>query len=223
MVRITADLEVWLVSDPLLASHWRDLARHLSLSSSIPRLEVTTRRRLRRESEKVGELLRLWQSSSPHTYTVPRLLSVLDQMGMKSLYEWVELMTKERVEQDRLEVFVRRCNTPHSLARLSRPVSVLTEGWSDLTCSASQSSCSPPARDRRAGGVFTTLYRPEVRARHSSYITTQPHTSRPQSTVLQNFDRALAEYNQLEGKKKIKTNIETERYFDNLAALLRDL
>ena len=37
MVRITADLEVWLVSDPLLASHWRDLARHLSLSSSIPR------------------------------------------------------------------------------------------------------------------------------------------------------------------------------------------
>ena len=147
---------------------------------------------------------------------------------MKSLYEWVELMTKERVEQERLEVYVRRCNTPHNMTHLSvsRPVSVLTEGWSDLTCSVSQSSCSPPPRDRRdrrAGGVFTTLYRPEVRTRHSSYITTsQPDTTgRPQSTVLQNFDRALAEYNQLEGKKKIKTNIETERYFDNLAALLR--
>ena len=37
MLRITPDLEVWLVSDPVLASHWRDLARHLSLSSSIPR------------------------------------------------------------------------------------------------------------------------------------------------------------------------------------------
>jgi len=222
MVRITADLEVWLVSDPLLASHWRDLARHLSLSSSIPRLEATTRRRLRRDSEKVGELLRLWQSSSPHTYTVPRLLSVLDQMGMKSLYEWVELMTKERVEPERLEVFVRRCNTP-----LSRPLSVLTEGWSDLTCSVSQSSCSPPAldrRDRRTGGVFTTLYRPQARARHSSYITSQPVSSaRPQSSVLENFDRALAEYNQLEGKKKRRTNVETEKYFDNLAALLRDL
>ena len=138
---------------------------------------------------------------------------------MKSLYEWVELMTKERVEQESLEVFVKRCNTPHHLSRLSRPVSVLTEGWSDL----SQSSCSPPARDRRAGGVFSTLYRPEARARHSSYITNQPPTPRPQSTVLENFDRALAEYNQLEGKKKLKTNIETERYFDNLAALLRSV
>ena len=184
--------------------------------------------------------MRLWQSSSPHTYTVPRLLSVLDQMvsspvsqvppvtnishlqGMKSLYEWVELMTKERVEPERLEVFVRRCNTP-----LSRPLSVLTEGWSDLTCSVSQSSCSPPAldrRDRRTGGVFTTLYRPQARARHSSYITSQPASSaRPQSSVLENFDRALAEYNQLEGKKKRRTNVETEKYFDNLAALLRSV
>ena len=150
---------------------------------------------------------------------------------MKSLYEWVELMTKERVEEERLEVFVRRCNTPHDLARLSRPVSVLTEGWSDL----SQSSCSPPGRVMRGGGVFSTLYRPEGRVRHSSYITTpaitrqsassaQPqHTARPQSTVLENFDRALAEYNQLEVKEKRKTNIETERYFDNLAALLRSV
>ena len=143
---------------------------------------------------------------------------------MKALYEWVELMTKDRVEQERLEQFVRRSNTPAGMARLSRPLSLLTD-----SSGLSQSSCSPPGLERRGerrgGGVFTTLYRPEVRARHSSYITTtQPATTgRPQSTVLQNFDRALAEYNQLEGKKKIKTNIETERYFDNLAALLRSV
>ena len=195
----------------------------------------------------MGELLRLWQTSAPHTYTVPRLLSVLDQMvspppspplappltnlslpqGMKSLYEWVELMTKDRVEQERLEQFVRRSNTPAGMARLSRPLSLLTD-----SSGLSQSSCSPPGLERRGerrgGGVFTTLYRPGYRARQSCYIPaptinlqpSTPTTPRPQSAVLQNFDRALAEYNQLEGKKK-RTNIETEKYFDNLAALLR--
>ena len=145
---------------------------------------------------------------------------------MKSLYEWVELMTKERVEEERLEVFVRRCNTPHDLTRLSRPVSVLTEGWSDL----SQSSCSPPGRVRRGGGVFSTLYRPEGRVRHSSYITAptptitlqpastaQPqHSPRPQSSVMENFDTALAEYNQLEVDRDIFR-------YDNLAALNRSV
>ena len=99
---------------------------------------------------------------------------------MKALYEWVELMTKDRVEQERLEVFVRRCNTPPDLPswRLSRPLSVLTDSSS---LSPSQSSCSPPAREKRGGGVFSTLYRPQCRARHSSYITnsTIPSTINP--------------------------------------------
>ena len=62
--------------------------------------------------------------------------------------------------------------------------------------------------------------------RHSSYITeslapskTQP---RPQSSLLDSFDKALADYKQLEtGRRKLNTNIQTEKYFDNLAALLR--
>jgi len=96
--------------------------------------------------------------------------------------------------------------------------------------------------------VFDTLYRPQfltrgatrgaggVRGtshRHSSYIapTITIHTppapspdARPQSSsLLNNFDEAFADYKQLENKKKLKTNIETDRYFDNLAALLREL
>ena len=62
--------------------------------------------------------------------------------------------------------------------------------------------------------------------RHSSYITeslapskTQP---RPQSSLLDSFDKAFADYKQLEvSRRKLNTNIQTEKYFDNLAALLR--
>ena len=76
---IRPDLEVWLVSDPELSSRWRELASLLQLTSSIPRLEVS-RRRTRRDTDKVGELLRLWRIRSPNSYTVQRLLSVLDQL-----------------------------------------------------------------------------------------------------------------------------------------------
>ena len=42
--------------------------------------------------------------------------------------------------------------------------------------------------------------------------------SKRQSSILDEFDEALAEYKQM---KINRNNIETERYFDNLAALLR--
>ena len=54
---------------------------------------------------------------------------------MKSMYEWVELMTKERLDLERAELYVSRCNTPLCNTRLSsaspahsRPLSALTEG-----------------------------------------------------------------------------------------------
>ena len=143
---------------------------------------------------------------------------------MKSMYEWVELMTKERLDLESAELYVSRCNSPGDLTRLSsasppqsRPLSVLT----DLNSSPSQRSSSPPA-----GGVFATLYRPQSLARpspshrHSSYISrTAP--SRQTTSLLKHFDEALADYKQLENRRKLKNKIETERYFDNLAALLR--
>ena len=62
--------------------------------------------------------------------------------------------------------------------------------------------------------------------RHSSYITESLAPSkaqpRPQSSLLDSFDKAFADYKQLEaGRRKLNTNIQTEKYFDNLAALLR--
>ena len=42
--------------------------------------------------------------------------------------------------------------------------------------------------------------------------------SKRQSSVLDQFDEAFADYKQM---KINRSNIETERYFDNLAALLR--
>ena len=77
---ITPDLEVWLISDPDTCAQWRQLARHVSLGQHVPRLEVTCRRHLRRESEKLSEVLRLWRQSYPDSYTVHTLLSVLDLM-----------------------------------------------------------------------------------------------------------------------------------------------
>jgi len=64
--------------------------------------------------------------------------------------------------------------------------------------------------------------------RHSSYIAplitldtgTPTPDSKRQSSVLDEFDEAFAEYKQM---KINRNNIETERYFDNLAALLREL
>ena len=130
----------------------------------------------------------------------------------------------------------------HSSAILSR---------SDLNSSLSHSSRSPPVQER-GGGVFSTLYRPHCLSRgsgqgarqgvkqgarqgtgqlnsshrHSSYITESLAPSkaqpRPQSSLLDSFDKAFADYKQLEaGRRKLNTNIQTEKYFDNLAALLR--
>ena len=130
----------------------------------------------------------------------------------------------------------------HSSAILSR---------SDLNSSLSHSSRSPPVQER-GGGVFSTLYRPHCLSRgsgqgarqgvkqgarqgtgqlnsshrHSSYITESLAPSkaqpRPQSSLLDSFDKAFADYKQLEvSRRKLNTNIQTEKYFDNLAALLR--
>ena len=80
MARISPELEVWLVADPEMCGSWRRLARAVQLQSCVPRLEVTTRRRLRTDSDKLGEVLRLWRQCHPHTYTVHTLLAVLDTM-----------------------------------------------------------------------------------------------------------------------------------------------
>jgi len=310
-MRITADLEVWLVSDPEMSASWRQLARHLSLQSCIPRLEVTTRRKLRTDSDKLSEVLRIWRNCQPNTFNVSTLLRVLDLMGMKSMYEWIQLMTKERLDIEGVESFVTRCNTPHvtrcntprvggwshtsqpqSLSptptpsrgsRDSRPLSDISEPEElNSSFSHSNSSSSPQLQPRvhhhnggvhliddvthrhHDGGVFNTLYRPELmntrghgydprhpsfrshnpvtkpsqlrhkvthgvrQTRHSSYIapiitldsgTPSPESKRP-SSILDQFDEAFAEYKQ---NKHNRNNVDTERYFDNLASLLREL
>jgi len=313
-MRITADLEVWLVSDPEMSASWRQLARHLSLQSCIPRLEVTTRRKLRTDSDKLSEVLRIWRNCQPNTFNVSTLLRVLDLMGMKSMYEWIQLMTKERLDIEGVESFVTRCNTPHATrcntprvggwshtshtsqphslsptptpsrgSRDSRPLSDISEPEElNSSFSHSNSSSSPQLQPRvhhhsggvhlvhdvahrhHDGGVFNTLYRPELmntrgygydprhpslrlhnpvtkpsqlrhkvthgvrQTRHSSYIapiitldsgTPSPESKRP-SSILDQFDEAFAEYKQ---NKHNRNNVDTERYFDNLASLLREL
>ena len=53
---------------------------------------------------------------------------------MKTLYEWVELMTKDRPNLEGVELYVSRCNSPRDMSRVScspahsMPLSVLTEG-----------------------------------------------------------------------------------------------
>jgi len=283
-----------LVSDPEMAAAWRQLAKQLSLQSCIPRLEITNRRKLRTDSDKLGEVLRLWKTCHPEEYNVATLLHVLDIMGMKSMYEWVELMTKERLDLDGVENYVSRCNTPHMTRSRShtphshywtnyhthRSMSPAPSDQEDLNSSFSHSnsSCSPPVRPKQnhfhrhsspSGGVFSTLYKPDhilsppthstpikvsqyntrnptshnnktksgqstatqlrkLSHRHSSYIAplitldtgTPTPDSKRQSSILDEFDEAFAEYKQM---KINRNNIETERYFDNLAALLREL
>ena len=84
-MEISPELEVWLVSDPDTCAHWRQLARHVSLGSHVPRLEITNRRSLRRDSDKLSEVLRLWRHHHPDTYTLTTLLHVLDIMVMEYL------------------------------------------------------------------------------------------------------------------------------------------
>ena len=45
-----------------------------------PRLEITNRRKLRKDSDKLGEVLRLWRHHHPEEYNVATLLYVLDIM-----------------------------------------------------------------------------------------------------------------------------------------------
>jgi hypothetical protein len=74
---ITPDLVEWLVADPRVSSSWRSMARHLSLSSYIPSLEVSRRNR-KTDSQRMKELLIIWRSVRPDTYTVETLLDMLD-------------------------------------------------------------------------------------------------------------------------------------------------
>ena len=79
MIIITPDLVEWLVADPQVSSSWRPLAKHLSVSSYIPRLEVARRNR-RTDSQRMKELIIIWRRVRPDTYTVETLLRMLDNL-----------------------------------------------------------------------------------------------------------------------------------------------
>ena len=79
-MRLTPELEVWLLADPDMASSWRGLARALDLAPTIPLLEVTHRRRLASDPDKLAEVLRRWRMSGAVPYTVDTLLRALDIM-----------------------------------------------------------------------------------------------------------------------------------------------
>ena len=76
---LTPELEVWLLADPDMSASWRGLARALDLASAVPVLEVTSRRRLASDQDKLAEVLRRWRAG-PLPYTVDTLLRVLDIM-----------------------------------------------------------------------------------------------------------------------------------------------
>ena len=112
MTIITPDLLEWLLADPLVTSSWRSMASTLSLSEFIPSLEVPRRGR-RTDRQRLKELLIIWRSVRPGTYTVETLLhmlnilvrddvcvmfiTMLSMQGMKAMYEWMLLMTKDRL------------------------------------------------------------------------------------------------------------------------------
>merc|ERR1711892_1589797 len=118
MPTITPDLVEWLGADPKVSSSWRSLAKHLSLSTYIPSLEVSRRNR-KTDSQRMKELLIIWRSVKPATYNVETLLNMLDLMGMKGMYEWIHLMTKERLSPNSLPSYVitRLNNSQHSSLR----------------------------------------------------------------------------------------------------------
>ena len=82
---ITPDLVEWLVADPQGSSSWRTIAKHLSLSSYIPSLEVSRRNR-RTDSQRMKELLIIWKSVTPGTYTLETLLDMLDILVRDYMY-----------------------------------------------------------------------------------------------------------------------------------------
>ena len=67
----------WLLADPLVTSSWRSMASTLSLSEFIPSLEVPRRGR-RTDRQRLKELLIIWRSVRPGTYTVETLLHMLN-------------------------------------------------------------------------------------------------------------------------------------------------
>jgi len=116
MAIITPDLVEWMVSDPQVSASWRSMAKYLALSNYIPSLEVSRRTR-KTDSHRMKELLIIWRSLRPDTYTVDILLKMLETLGMKGMYEWIHLMTKDRLSPNSLPsyVFTRLNNSQHSL------------------------------------------------------------------------------------------------------------
>jgi hypothetical protein len=79
MTIITPDLLEWLLADPLVTSSWHSVAITLSLSEFIPSLEMPRRGR-RTDSQRLKELLIIWRSVRPGTYTVETLLHMLNTL-----------------------------------------------------------------------------------------------------------------------------------------------
>merc|ERR1719347_1659282 len=101
MAKITPDLVEWLIVDPEVSGSWRSFASHLGLNSYIPSLEVNRRNR-RSDRDRMKELVVMWQTLRPKTFNIRTLLSVLEKEGLKSMYEWVKLMTEERLRKEEL-------------------------------------------------------------------------------------------------------------------------
>jgi len=170
----------WIVSDPQVSSSWRSMAKYLALSHYIPSLEVSRRTRMT-DSHRMKELLIIWRSLRPDTYTVDTLLKMLETLGMKGMYDWIHLMTKDRLSPNSLPtyVFTRLNNSQHSLLSEdrsdwrtslhndtphyykssihttpthSRPHSAMSE---DLSLNYSRSSISP-RRDLRSPALRLT-------------------------------------------------------------------
>jgi len=187
----------------MVSGHWRSFPTHLGLKSFIPSLEVARRRR-RTDKERLKELLVLWETLLPHTYTVKTLLSLLDKQGLKAMYEWVKLMTKERLRKEELSSFLleklsqSRARSSLSMAseRLGRPSSSLRphSHFFSLPASPYHWLSSTNTRESTPGpgatpstisrdsspyrkGVYETLYQPESGHRREHIRTSRKNTT----------------------------------------------
>eukprot|EP00092_Neocalanus_flemingeri_P023281 GFUD01025243.1.p1 GENE.GFUD01025243.1~~GFUD01025243.1.p1 ORF type:complete len:337 (+),score=110.73 GFUD01025243.1:60-1070(+) len=177
---ITPDLVEWLVADPQVSSSWCSLARHLSLSTYIPSLEVSRRNR-RTDSQRMKELLIIWRSVRPATYTVQTLLNMLDIMGMKDMYEWIQLMTKDKLSPTSVQTYV--------ITRLNcSQHSSLTEVRSDRI---GRSITPRPQSCYYSSSVSPHAWHTRTTPLHCVSINSSPANSRPLSAFSDDLDSSL--------------------------------
>ena len=87
---LTPDLVEWLLADRKVCEKWRSLALRLKLRHHIDGIEKMRGD----ETAQLRRVIKLWQMTSPESFTIIKCKQMLTSEGLYSMVQWLDLMVQ---------------------------------------------------------------------------------------------------------------------------------